>query len=571
MENKKNILLYPFVILLAACLLTACGERGPHEALFQEVETIVNERPDSALALLETIERPETLPEREWAYWALFTTQAKDKLYIRHTSDSIINRVVDYFDDFAFFRYRHEKALAYYYQGRINSDLGDLKKALMAYLKASDNAKWTGDHKLIYRIESHTGKIYILQNSYHLAYNAFKKAAEAARLTNDSTSIAYSSIYLARVSGEEGNWEKAKSFYKDAIDIADQIENIQVSFYGTKELAAVYTEVDSLDMALVLAKRAFASESKYGIPHDWSLDLTIGDIYRKTRQTDSADYYLNQAIKSSNIYTRRSAYKALYALYEEIRPEVAVKYNAFYEASLDSIKAMGTSSDSYQIHEDQNTKTWKLEKAWGIALIVVISLLLIYLFNYFLRYKRKSKKELEESQSEKQQMAEHFNETSTQMANRLLESESRCKDLEKGKISAETKGKEKDNRILYLENQLEATEDLAIQVRKGEKIVLELKKNLHALPDTKDRDYVLAFVDVTNENFVLRLKYRFPKMKRADLEYAAFVRLGFSLHDLEIILGIGIRSVSRRKNNVKNCVKSELPKGMDVDDFLKNF
>ena len=168
-------------------------------------------------------------------------------------------------------------------------------------------------------------------------------------------------------------------------------------------------------------------------------------------------------------------------------------------------------------------------------------------------------------------MAEHFNETSTQMANRLLESESRCKDLEKGKISAETKGKEKDNRILYLENQLEATEDLAIQVRKGEKIVLELKKNLHALPDTKDRDYVLAFVDVTNENFVLRLKYRFPKMKRADLEYAAFVRLGFSLHDLEIILGIGIRSVSRRKNNVKNCVKSELPKGMDVDDFLKNF
>ena len=68
MENKKNILLYPFAILLAACLLTACGERGPHEALFQEVETIVNERPDSALALLETIERPETLPERDRFY-----------------------------------------------------------------------------------------------------------------------------------------------------------------------------------------------------------------------------------------------------------------------------------------------------------------------------------------------------------------------------------------------------------------------------------------------------------------------------------------------------------------------
>lgn len=558
---------WKYLFGLLFLFLLACSRAGEHEALFRQVESVMNKRPDSAMVLLETIQNPERLPERDWAYWALLTTQAKDKLYIRHTSDSVINRVVDYFDGFSFFRYRHEKALAYYYKGRVNNDLGHLEEALKAYHKAYDNAKWTDDYKLTYLIESQIGKIYIYQDMHHLAYDAFKIAADAAQLAKDSTSIAYSSIYLARVSGERGDWKQAKSFYRHAIDIANQINNIQVAFYGTKELAAVYTEEDSLDVALELTKYAFAAESKYDIPHDWSLDLTIGDIYRKMRQTDSADYYLNQAVKSSNIYTQSSAYKALYSLYEEIKPEIAVKYNALYEAGVDSIEAMGTSSDSFQIYKERNTEKWEWERALGFVLISIISLSLVYMFYYSLENKWKSRKELEKSQSEKQQISERLDKVS----NQLLESESKCERIGKEKEGIEKKKKESDKRILYLEGNLKSYDEKIFQISRGEEIVLDLKKNPYALPNKADRDCVLAFVDVTDMNFVVRLKYRFPEMKRADIEYAAFVRLGFGLHDLKVILGIDIRSVSRRKNNVKNCVVSELPKHMDVDDFLKKF
>ena len=108
---------WKYLLGLLLPLLLACSRAGEHEALFKQVENIVNERPDSAMMLLETIQNPERLPERDWAYWALLTTQAKDKLYIRHTSDSVINRVVDYFDGFAFFQYRHEKALPHLHRG----------------------------------------------------------------------------------------------------------------------------------------------------------------------------------------------------------------------------------------------------------------------------------------------------------------------------------------------------------------------------------------------------------------------------------------------------------------------
>ena len=82
---------WKYLLGLLLPLLLACSRAGVHEALFKQVENIVNERPDSAMVLLERIEQPETLPDAEWHWGALLWTQAKDKLFIRHTSDSLIN------------------------------------------------------------------------------------------------------------------------------------------------------------------------------------------------------------------------------------------------------------------------------------------------------------------------------------------------------------------------------------------------------------------------------------------------------------------------------------------------
>ena len=255
------------------------------------------------------------MPERDWAYWALLTTQAKDKLYIRHTSDSVINRVVDYFDGFIFFRYRHEKALAYFYKGRVHEDLGDVKKALEAYFKASDFVKGTGDYKLTYLIESYLGDIYVHQGANDLALKYFNKAKEAAERSKDSLNIAYTLVYLARGHGKQENWTQASDFYKQAIKIARQSQNIDVVLIGMQELASVYARQDSLISALNLMKRTVELEIKYDITHDFSTDLVIGNIYRKLCQVDSALFYLEKALGSENIYTRRSTYQALYYLY----------------------------------------------------------------------------------------------------------------------------------------------------------------------------------------------------------------------------------------------------------------
>ena len=59
--------LFSFLLILSFLLSSCAQERGEHEALFRQVEAVVAERPDSALALLRTVGMPWTLPEDERA------------------------------------------------------------------------------------------------------------------------------------------------------------------------------------------------------------------------------------------------------------------------------------------------------------------------------------------------------------------------------------------------------------------------------------------------------------------------------------------------------------------------
>ena len=103
---------WKYIVGILFLFFLSCSRTGEHEALFRQVESIVSDHPDSAMVLLQRIEEPERLDSADWARWALLTTQACDKAFIRHTTDSVINRVADYYQRFGD---NHQKALAYYY------------------------------------------------------------------------------------------------------------------------------------------------------------------------------------------------------------------------------------------------------------------------------------------------------------------------------------------------------------------------------------------------------------------------------------------------------------------------
>ena len=141
MKGKYAIL---WVLLLIS--FYGCSDKKTITDTLHRAEALMNEYPDSAYTLLQTLPVDELQQTGNRARYALLYSQALDKNYIDETNDSLINIAVDYYrttDDV------HSKFLAFYYQGRVYTNAGELHKAMLAYTEAEQLADEVKDGYLV--------------------------------------------------------------------------------------------------------------------------------------------------------------------------------------------------------------------------------------------------------------------------------------------------------------------------------------------------------------------------------------------------------------------------------------
>lgn len=88
------------LVATAVSALLSCGNPAKPSATpllpeLQQAESVMYESPDSALRLLQSMPVPQPSDRLQYATWALFTTQARYKLYMQQ-SDSLINIAYDF-------------------------------------------------------------------------------------------------------------------------------------------------------------------------------------------------------------------------------------------------------------------------------------------------------------------------------------------------------------------------------------------------------------------------------------------------------------------------------------------
>lgn len=146
-----------FFAVLLACFC-ACGNK-PYPRIMQTADSLVNTYPDSALALLEQLKGSiEREPEATRMYYQLLAIKAKDKAYITHTSDSLIKKVVSYYQKTNDENYLLE---AYYFAGRTYHDLNDAPQALDCYQKAAGKITANTSQQFTYLIHYQIGMLYL--------------------------------------------------------------------------------------------------------------------------------------------------------------------------------------------------------------------------------------------------------------------------------------------------------------------------------------------------------------------------------------------------------------------------
>ena len=191
-----------FILTLILMLTTCCNSGSQHERILADINHLTLTDADSARQmLLDMSDKMENAPEDVKAYYQLLTVKANDKALIRHTSDSLICHVAEYFEQHPQSGHLPE---AYYYVGRANSDMQNGEKAILYYQKALliDSTHVTRTLKI--RIYAQMSNIYLRNGLYDEAIDMLQLARFYCQEIGDTTGARYCTEDIAAATEQIG-------------------------------------------------------------------------------------------------------------------------------------------------------------------------------------------------------------------------------------------------------------------------------------------------------------------------------------------------------------------------------
>ncbi len=205
------------ISVLVVCLVALCS----CNRLWKHYEPLVREQPDSALALLRSMNPDRMLSRRERADYFLLLSMAMDKCYIDLTSDSLIKPAVVYFEHRL---PKKKRMLAYYYWGRVQSNAHHLAEASLSFDKAGDLALQLGDYLYLGLANQQLGDLYAASYDREHLVSFYERALSAFEQSGKQNYIDNARLELATAYNNNGQREESEALFQsllqqDSLDI----------------------------------------------------------------------------------------------------------------------------------------------------------------------------------------------------------------------------------------------------------------------------------------------------------------------------------------------------------------
>lgn len=617
LSNKYIICIWG-ILLVLSCTNTHTESSPTLLPELAEAENCMYAYPDSALHILEKMTPPKAADKYQYATWCLLLSQAKIKNYIELESDSLISIGYKYFQQK---ENPQRKALAGYLEGiYYNDEKHDAETALKYYLKAATEIEKTEDYQLAHLIYAGIGDIYVYRSLVDYAITAFQKAYDFAKSSNNKVYISSALSYLGRAYSIKPDVDKSISYYKDALDIARKADDKISATIALNELAVVCAAYSKdYKQALEYALEALhINKDKESLPNY----LTVGNIYRQLKMNDSAQYYLDKAATSDNIYTACGAYQALYYLNRTVPQNYAkamIYCDKFYTCidSITKIKhgkeiiAMKEKYDHEKLLNEKKTLQIENERIirnnlYILLFIVIVIACLIFLYQRKLIQKERTIQMQEEQlriyslriHENEMQMAqnrvhimqlseqlaanEELHETMLEQQNGLDELKRKNENLQKETILLQQNMAEYSQKMQgKFKTQLTSFDAMAEEnsrLRNREeflcKLLIPYIKPLDSLIKSPKQLTIVQWAEVEENinklynNFTLRLKEQFPSFTENDLQVCCLIKLRISVSNMAEILNISPASVSKRKQRIKEQIIKELGDNFDKSQLI---
>ena len=387
-------------IILSILLLSACGESGRMQfEQLQQIDSIAEVNADSAVAMLKTINRDSLSGNDNKYYYDLLKIRTNDKAYIAHTSDSAILSVINYFENHDF---NNLLPVAYYFGGRVYSDLGDAPQAIEYFHKAIDCPNINPITMAV--AYSQMASLYSNIRVFDLAIEAYTNAMELNHQNEDSISFLYNMRSIGEIYSVQNKNDSAFIIYNKALKLAENMGLEKLSNSIKLNIGNWHINNNNYDDASTIL-----SSIRTNLPNEDSTTIanSYAHIYYKLNIEDSTILYCNKLIKSKNLNAQLNGYNILTNLYMH-NNSTEDAYNSIIMSTRlsDSIRKINTPYEirrlssiyNYQIRERENNKLKQEAQENEIKIIylcgsIFIIVVVALITTYALRMKNKAQKE----------------------------------------------------------------------------------------------------------------------------------------------------------------------------------
>ena len=520
-------------LLLSAAFCIACTSLDVHKAL-NDVETYIMERPDSALAVLDSMGRSILSSERDKAHHALLYAMALDKNFIDVNDDSIARVAVDYYSkhgpDRHYARSLYYLGVAYYYQGAYD-------KAILEFSKAEEIAK--GCDSLYWGMtKSVQALVYDQTYNNKEELNCLREAYRIYEGIFDSYKMQSVTLRMAMCYSSIRDYEEAEKYYLALLDFSDidpLIESYALSGYAFMKVVRsdFHTALNIYDSLINRDSNAMADQDYWAYSYALcasgrqkdadelisNLDKETSDalywqyrIYKKRGNIDKALDFLEKSNLSDNEIIRESLSQSL-----------ALAQRNYYESQ-------------YELSEYKAKNRSKT-----IVIIITLSLLLILLVLWVASRHIKSQRE------EKERYLQYADEITRQLEKAKKDDYPSLKKkyLDLYKTRFETIG------AIYEQYSLSSGKDNAeyLMYEKIVSMVSDFRKNF------SDKEELEAMLNADIDNIILHLRTEVPRIKQVDVSMFCYFAIGFDVTTISHLMNVSMNTIYIRKSRLSQRIE----------------
>ena len=539
-------------------LLVSCDNRQT-KSLLQDVETYIQERPDSALRVLRKVDSLTLNTKSLRARYSLLFAMALDKNYIDTTALSILEPTVAYYERLGS---PQDKMLSCYYLGRIYANRKDYPNAVIYYLQALRESS-ADDYY-------HKGLAYeALANAYSASFNNEEELRNAI-LAHDcfdkirDKNLALSRYKIAQAYHNNEQFDLADSLYSSVYSGLDSTSKL--AFYAMEDQVSNDLQREGPDVERDIKLLEYVAE------HRGNLTLTsyyeYAYILLLIGEKVTAENILSQLSESEeSVETMEIRYRI--AEYEENDEEALTLLKSMLSYQNDVVKkqlaqsVFKAQSDYYRLNAEVSEQKSTIANQRSVIILIAGLMMTGLLYIVFMKRKTaliREKDRLAQAVEESEKLLETVRNRAKQ------EKEERDKDIfDLKSLNERERDKIKELRDMYVSlyqkrfyeigKYYDAASSHRLESIK-EKAYHDVISSTQALFEeiasgSEGQKKFEARINAELDDIVSKIRSDFPKLKDDDILFICYLIVGFDTSTISFLMDISKENVRVKKHRLR--------------------